>query len=64
MHCFFYQTRHTCTCNGQGINVKYAGFKLSFANISMVNIKLRTLHQWVQLILKVKLWEVQNKQNF
>lgn len=24
-----------------GINVKYAGFKLSFANISMVNIKLR-----------------------
>lgn len=39
MHC--YLARHTCTCNGPGINVKYAGFKSSFANISMVNIKLR-----------------------
>lgn len=30
----------------------------------MVNIKLRTLHQWVQLILKVELWEVPKQAKF
>lgn len=39
MYC--YLVCYICICNGLGINVKYVGFKLSFVNILMVNIKLR-----------------------
>lgn len=39
--CIVFSLKHVIHVHAMGINVKYTGFKLSFANISMVNIKLR-----------------------